>query len=130
MSRPLRYQPEEWSTFFLTARCIHSRFLLRPSPRVNKLIIGVLARAVERFDIKLYGLCFLSNHYHLLLSSRNAASLAAFMQYIGSNIAREIGREHEWREKFRMRCQTNILTNIFRNKVNRSSRVPSPKGLG
>ena len=100
MSRPLRYQPEEWSTFFVTARCIHSRFLLRPSPRVNKLIIGVLARAVERFDIKLYGLCFLSNHYHLLLSSRNAASLAAFMQYIGSNIAREIGREHEWREKF------------------------------
>ena len=100
MSRPLRFQPEEWSIFFVTARCIHSRFLLRPSPRVNKLIIGVLARAVERFDIKLYGLCFLSNHYHLLLSSRNAASLAAFMQYIGSNIAREIGREHEWREKF------------------------------
>ena len=52
MSRPLRYQPEEWSTFFVTARCIHSRFLLRPSPRVNKLIIGVLARAVERFDIR------------------------------------------------------------------------------
>ena len=84
----------------MTAGCIHSRFLLRPSPRVNKIIIGVLARAVERFDIKLYGLCFLSNHYHLLLSSRNAASLAAFMQYIGSNIARKIGREHEWREKF------------------------------
>ena len=84
----------------MTARCIHSRFLLRPSPRVNKIIIGVLARSVERFDIKLYGLCFLSNHYHLLLSSRNAASLAAFMQYIGSNIAREIGREHEWKEKF------------------------------
>ena len=55
MSRPLRFQPEEWSIFFVTARCIHSRFLLRPSPRVNKLIIGVLARAVERFDIKLYG---------------------------------------------------------------------------
>ena len=100
MSRPLRYQPKEWSTFFVTARCIHSRFLLRPSPRVNKIIIGVFARAVERFDIKLYGLCFLSNHYHLLLSSRNAASLAVFMQYIGSNIAREIGREHEWKEKF------------------------------
>ena len=100
MSRPLRFQPEEWSIFFVTARCIHSRFLLRPSPRVNKLIIGVLARAVERFDIKLYGLCFLSNHYHLLLSSRNVSNLAAFTQYIGSNIAREIAREHEWKEKF------------------------------
>ena len=100
MSRPLRYQPDEWSTFFVTARCIHGRFLLRPSPTVNRLIIGVLARASERFDVKLFGICFLSNHYHLLISSRNASTLAAFMQYIGSNIAREVGRLHGWKEKF------------------------------
>ena len=25
MSRPIRYQPEEWSVFFVTGRCIHSR---------------------------------------------------------------------------------------------------------
>ena len=94
MSRPLRYQPDEWSTVFVTARCIHSRFLLRPSPKVNKLVIGVLARAVKRVEIKLNGMCFLSNHYHLLLSSHDAANLAAFMQYVGSNIAGEIGRVH------------------------------------
>ena len=106
MSRPLRYQPEEWSIFFVTGRCIQSRFLLRPSPRVNALIVGVLARALERFDIRLFGMCFLSNHYHLLLSSKNAASLASFMQYVGSNIAREIGRQHRWKEKFWSRRYT------------------------
>ena len=37
MSCPIRYQPEEWSAFFVTGRCIHSRFLLRPSQRVNAL---------------------------------------------------------------------------------------------
>ena len=100
MSRPIRYQPEEWSVFFVTGRCIHSRFLLRPSQRVNSLIVGVLARAAERFDVKLFGMCFLSNHYHLLLSSKNAEALASFMQYVGSNIAREVGRQHRWREKF------------------------------
>ena len=64
MSRSIRYQPEEWSVFFVTGRCIHSRFLLRPSQRVNALIVGVLARALERFDVTLFGMCFLSNHYH------------------------------------------------------------------
>ena len=100
MSRPIRYQPEEWSVFFVTGRCIHSRFLLRPSQRVNALIIGVLARALERLDVKLFGMCFLSNHYHFLLSSKDAATLASFMQYVGSNIAREVGRQHQWKEKF------------------------------
>ena len=100
MSRPIRYQPEEWSVFFVTGRCIHSRFLLRPSQRVNALIVGVLARALERFEVKLFGMCFLSNHYHLLLSSKDAGSLASFMQYVGSNIAREVGRQHQWKEKF------------------------------
>jgi len=100
MPRPLRFQPEPWSVFFVTARCIHSRFLLRPSSKTNALVVGVMAKAVQRFDVKLFGLCFMSNHYHLLLSSKDAASLAQFMQYLNSNIAREIGRMHSWREKF------------------------------
>jgi REP element-mobilizing transposase RayT len=100
MPRPLRFQPEPWSVFFVTARCIHSRFLLRPSSRTNALVVGVMAKAIKRFDVKLFGLCFMSNHYHLLLSSKDAASLAQFMQYLNSNIARELGRLHNWREKF------------------------------
>ena len=59
-----------------------------------------MAKAVQRFDVKLFGMCFMSNHYHLLLSSKDAASLAQFMQYLNSNIARELGRLHNWREKF------------------------------
>ena len=75
MPRPLRFQPELWSVFFVTSRCIHNRFLLRPSSTTNALLIGVMAKAVKRFDVKLFGLCFMSNHYHLLLSSKDAASL-------------------------------------------------------
>ena len=100
MSRPLRYQPQEWSTLFVTGRCIHSRFLLRPSRRVNALINGILDRACRAYAVRLHAMCFMSNHYHLLLSSKDAASTASFMQFILSNIAREIGRIHNWREKF------------------------------
>ena len=100
MPRPLRFQPKPWGMFFVTTRCIHGRFLLRPSTKTNALLIGVMAKAVQRFEVKLFGLCFMSNHYHLLLSSKDAASLAQFMQYVNSNIARELGRLHNWREKF------------------------------
>ena len=80
MSRPIRYQPEEWSVFFVTVRCIHSRFLLRPSQRVNVLIVGVLARAVERFDVTLFGVCFLSNHYFQRWQTHFAAPFQAPFQ--------------------------------------------------
>ena len=100
MPRPLRFQPKPWGMFFVTTRCIHGRFLLRPSIKTNALVIGVTAKAAQRFEVKLFGLCFMSNHYHLLLSSKDAASLAQFMQYVNSNIAREMGRLHNWREKF------------------------------
>ena len=110
----MRYQPEEWSAFFVASRCIHSRFLLRPSQRVNALMVGVLARAVDRFEVKLFGVCFLSTHYHLLLSWKDAAALASFMQYVGSNIAREVGRQHQWIEKFWSRCPAQTgATRIF-----------------
>ena len=100
MSRPLRYQPDEWSTVFITGRCIQSRFLLTPSPRVNSLIHGILQRGCARYAVRLHAMCFMSNHYHLLLSSKDAASTSSFMQFILSNIAREIGRLRHWREKF------------------------------
>ena len=100
MPRPLRYQPDEWSTVFITGRCIQSRFLLTPSPRVNSLINGILQRGCARYAVRLHAMCFMSNHYHLLLSSKDAAATSSFMQFILSNIAREIGRLRHWREKF------------------------------
>ena len=72
MSRPIRYQPGDWSTVFVTGRCIHSRFLLTPSPRVNSLINGILERGCTRYAVRLHAMCFMSNHYHLLLSSQDA----------------------------------------------------------
>ena len=75
MPRYLRYQPEPHTLVFVTDRCFQGRFLLRPSPSVNATIVGVLARALERFEVSLYGHCFMSNHYHLLLSAGSAAHL-------------------------------------------------------
>ena len=96
MSRRLRFQHQPSTIYFVTDRCLQGRFLLRPSPTANAIIAGVLAHALERFKVTLYGHCFMSNHYHLLLSAFSASELAAFMQYFKGNLARKLGRYHDW----------------------------------
>ncbi|MGE0545468.1 MAG: transposase [Kofleriaceae bacterium] len=82
----------------VTTRTIQERFLLRPSPLVTALILGVIARAQTFYtSVKIYGFTFLSNHYHMLLSAGDGAEIAKFLGYVNSNIAREMGRVHKWR---------------------------------
>ena len=100
MSRFLRFQHQPSTTYFVTDRCFQGRFLLRPSPTANAIIAGVLAHALERFKVELYGHCFMSNHYHLLLAAESASDLAAFMQYFKGNLARKLGRYHNWSGTF------------------------------
>ena len=74
--------------------------LLRPSRELKRRILGVLARAAARHEVGVCTFVYLSNHCHLLLRPASATALAAFMSYLNSNIAREAGRLHHWREKF------------------------------
>lgn len=100
MARRLRFIPEGGSLVEVTCRTIHGRFLLRPSRRLNEIIVGVLGRALSRSLVSVHGVVFLSNHYHMLLSVPDAQSLASFMNYFNSNVAREAGRLANWYEKF------------------------------
>jgi len=75
------------------------RLLLRPSTSANDLIVGVIGRAQRKHAIRIHALAVLSNHAHLLLSPESPQQLAAFMDFVAGNIAREIGRLHGWREK-------------------------------
>jgi REP element-mobilizing transposase RayT len=84
----------------VTCRTVHGRPLLHPSLRLNRLAIGVLARAQRRYDMHIHAFCFMSNHYHLLLTARDASQLARFMNFVQSNLAREAGRLAGWRERF------------------------------
>ena len=100
MARPLRYLPPDCPLVEVTCRTVQGRMLLRPSPQLNELILGVLARAARCYGMGVCAFVFLSNHCHLLLRPTSATQLARFMNYLNSNIAREAGRLHRWREKF------------------------------
>lgn len=101
MGRPLRFLPRPGTTFEITTRCVQARLLLRPSARLNELVLGVLGRALSRWSqVKLHLVVAASNHMHLLATVPDSDTLSAFMCFVNSNIARQAGRLHGWREKF------------------------------
>lgn len=93
----------------VTSRTVQGRLLLRPDRQIASLCRGVLARAARLYPVRIHAFVFLSNHYHLLLSAESAQRLAGFMNYLNSNLAREIGRHVGWRERFWGRRYQAIL---------------------
>lgn len=85
--------------FEITTKTIHSRFLLKPSQKLNKLIIGTIAKAVKKYDVKLFMFVVLSNHMHMLIQPENVTQMSRFMGFIKSNIAKDAGRLHNFRQK-------------------------------
>lgn len=95
MGRRVRYVPEG-SLLEITCRTVQSRLLLRPSPSLNRIILGILGRAQRLYGLRIHAFVFMSNHYHLLVSPTSARQLAAFMAYLNANLAKEACRLHDW----------------------------------
>ncbi len=93
----------------VTVRTIHGRLLLRPGRALNDLVLGVVGRAQRKYGMRVHDLAVLSNHAHALLSPDSPQQLAAFMDYLAGNLAREIGKLHDWREKFWARRYRSIV---------------------
>ena len=109
MGRCLRFVPEGGALVEVTTRTIQGRLLLRPSPAVNEIVLGVLGRAQRIYDVGISAVVVLSNHYHCLLRIRDAKQLADLMCYFNSNLAREIGRLVGWRDKIWSRRFTAVV---------------------
>ena len=108
MPRRLRFFPPG-SLVEVTSRTMQGRLLLQPTPLVREITLGVLARATRLYPVQVLAFAFLSNHYHLLLTIPSAQRLAQFMNYLNSNLAREVGRAIRWRERFWGRRYQAIL---------------------
>jgi REP element-mobilizing transposase RayT len=95
MPRPLRFQPQR-SLLLVTQRTFQGRLLLRPSPELNELFVGLLARTQSAYPLEIHACVALSNHFHLLVSPESAHRLADFMALFTTQLAREVGRLHGW----------------------------------
>ena len=109
MSRRIRYVPPGGALVEVTCRTLQSRQLLRPSPLLREITLGILGRAQKRSGVAIHAFVFLATHYHLLVSVADADQLADFVGYLNSNLAREVGRLYEWKEKVWGRRYQGIL---------------------
>lgn len=73
--------------------------LLCPGEQLNEIVRYVLAVAAERFGVLLHSFCFMSNHFHLVLTDPRR-QLPAFEQYFASLIARSCNALHGHWESF------------------------------
>lgn len=111
MSRKLRFIPEGGALVEVTCRALHSRFLFCPSPMMNQIVIGALARAKRLYGVRVCFFVCVSNHMHLLVAVKDAQQLAKFMGHFSSKLAREVGRLTGWREKiFGRRYQAIVVS--------------------
>ncbi|MCG8458181.1 MAG: transposase [Holophagales bacterium] len=83
----------------VTNRTLHGRFLIEPCPEVTDILPGILGRAMRRYQMRGCALVFMSSHFHLLPNVDDTRQLSRFMEYVGGNVAREIGRRLGWKEK-------------------------------
>ena len=107
MTRNLRHIPPK-ELVEITCRTMQSRFLLRPSPELRRRVLGVLGRAQRQTGIEIHAFVFASNHYHLLVTPETPEQLVRFMNQVQSNLAREAGDLHDWKERFWSRRYTHI----------------------
>ena len=96
MGRGLRFVPDGGALVEVTVRTVQSRMLLRPSHALNEIVLGVLGRAQQRYEVGCCAVVFMSNHWHALLQVQDALQLARFMQFCNSNLADEVDRLVGW----------------------------------
>ena len=108
MSRPLRFVPEH-SLVEITTRTFQGRLLLRPSPELTNIILGIIGKAQTLYTMTIHAFVFLGTHAHFLLSPTSPGQLALFMQFVNANVAKEAGRLHVWRERLWSRRYRSIV---------------------
>ncbi|MGH7485761.1 MAG: transposase, partial [bacterium] len=111
MSRRLRYLPVPRTLVFITCRTVQGRFLFRPGPALNDLVLGVLGRCQRNYDLTLCAVTALSSHIHLLAVADDARQIAGFMRDVKSKLAREVNRLTDWKgHVFERRYDMAVVT--------------------
>jgi putative transposase len=98
MARPLRFIPEN-TLVEITTRTLHGRLLLKPSPELTDLLLGVIGKAQAVYGMAIHAFVVVSSHAHFLVSATTAQQLASFMQFVNANMAKEVARLHDWPER-------------------------------
>ena len=91
-------------SFYITLRCNSRQFLIGQALR-RDVLLAVLKKAKQKFAVKVYGLCLMANHLHLLLKPEDAKDLPRLMHWFAWYSAMDLNRlsglcEHFWESRY------------------------------
>lgn len=82
------------SYFHVTWKCHNHDFLLRDEG-VKEKLYELLRQYKKKFNIRIFGYCFMSNHPHLVGYCESVQEFSRFFQVVNSTLARYINRRLE-----------------------------------
>ncbi len=74
--------PAEGALIDVSCRTIQGHNLLRPSPELNELVVGVLGHAQSLTAMRICAISVMSSHFHLLLDVDDEGQLSRFMHSV------------------------------------------------
>jgi REP element-mobilizing transposase RayT len=88
-------QIEAGTTMLITARAVGRAFRFLPIQTVVDTLFFVFAYAVSKYGVEIHEFCWMSNHVHILLTTRDTR-LPAFMQLLDSLSSRALNALRNW----------------------------------
>jgi REP element-mobilizing transposase RayT len=82
-------------TMLITCQAVGRAFRFVPTERVVALLFFILAYAVSRFAVDVHEFCWMSNHFHIVLTTRDHR-LPAFVQTLNSMTSRALNALRGW----------------------------------
>ncbi len=76
----------------VTTVTIGNRYLMRPSEEANKTVAGVFGKAQQKYGMRVCDIKVMSTHYHAILQPRDAGQLGDFMEFVNTNLSKELGK--------------------------------------
>ena len=91
-------------SFHITLRCNSRQFLIAKALR-RDVLLAVLKKAQQKFAVKVYGLCLMANHLHLLVKPADGKELPRVMHWFAWYSAMALNRlsgrcGHLWEARY------------------------------
>ena len=73
------------TTYLITKKCADDLFLTRPSQSINQTLLYLLLLKARRYGLLIHGYCFLSNHFHLVLTDVHGRLPSFMREFLGES---------------------------------------------
>lgn len=82
-------------TVFVSVRVVRRHYLLKPDAELKQAILYLLGHYAEKWGQEIYGFCFMSNHFHVVLRDPNGVRPKFFADF-HRTVAQVVKAKYGW----------------------------------